>query len=118
MAPFPMCERCAAEYHDPGDRRFHAQPVCCPDCGPHLTLTDGQRRPLPGTDPLADAVARLRAGQIVAVKGLGGYHLAVRADDEEAGARLPGRKHREGKPFAVMVADLEAATALFALRPA
>jgi len=117
MAPFPMCERCAAEYHDPGDRRFHAQPVCCPDCGPHLTLTDGQRRPLPGTDPLADAVARLRAGQIVAVKGLGGYHLAVRADDEEAVARLRARKYREEKPFAVMVADLEAATALCALGP-
>ncbi|HEV7862347.1 MAG TPA: carbamoyltransferase HypF, partial [Acidimicrobiia bacterium] len=117
MAPFAMCERCAAEYHDPGDRRFHAQPVCCPDCGPHLVLTDGSRRPLPGDDPLADAVARLLAGQILAVKGLGGYHLAVRADVEEAVARLRARKHREEKPFAVMVADLEAASALCALTP-
>jgi hydrogenase maturation protein HypF len=117
MAPFPMCERCAAEYHDPADRRFHAQPVCCPDCGPRLVLLrsrDGRRRPLVGDDPLGEAVARLRAGEIVAVKGLGGYHLAVRADDEAAVARLRARKHREEKPFAVMVADFEAASALCA----
>ena len=120
MAPFEMCERCAAEYHDPTDRRFHAQPVCCPDCGPHLVLLrsrDGQRRPLPGDDPLGGAVARLRAGDIVAVKGLGGYHLAVRADDETAVARLRARKHREEKPFAVMVADVAAAMALCDLGP-
>jgi hydrogenase maturation protein HypF len=117
MAPFPMCERCAAEYHDPTDRRFHAQPVCCPDCGPRLVLTDGQRHPLPGQDPLGGTVARLRAGEVVAVKGLGGYHLAVRADDEAAVARLRARKHREEKPFAVMVADFEAATALCAFSP-
>ncbi|HKN39712.1 MAG TPA: carbamoyltransferase HypF [Acidimicrobiia bacterium] len=120
MAPFEMCERCAAEYHDPGDRRFHAQPVCCPDCGPRLVLLrrrDGRRHPLPGSgaDPLAAAVARLRGGEIVAVKGLGGYHLAVRADDEAAVARLRARKHREEKPFAVMVADLAAASALCVL---
>jgi hydrogenase maturation protein HypF len=114
MAPFEMCGPCAAEYHDPADRRFHAQPVCCPDCGPDLVLTDGQRRPLAGAgdDALGAAVARLAGGDIVAVKGLGGYHLAVRADDETAVARLRARKHREEKPFAVMVADLEAAAAL------
>ena len=114
MAPFEMCAACAAEYHDPADRRFHAQPVCCPDCGPRLVLADPQRRPLPGTgtDPLGAAVARLLAGEIVAVKGLGGYHLAVRADDEAAVARLRARKHREEKPFAVMVAGLEAAAGL------
>jgi hydrogenase maturation protein HypF len=117
MAPFEMCPRCAAEYHDPGDRRFHAQPVCCPDCGPRLLLTDGRRRPLPGDDPLGDAVALLAAGRILAVKGLGGYHLAVRADDEEAVARLRARKHREEKPFAVMVVDLAAASALCSLGP-
>ena len=123
MAPFPMCERCSAEYHDPADRRFHAQPVCCPDCGPHLVLGgsgDPQRRarPDPAGDPLGGAVTRLRAGEIVAVKGLGGYHLAVRADDEAAVARLRARKHREEKPFAVMVADLEAAAALCDFGPA
>jgi hydrogenase maturation protein HypF len=114
MAAFQMCERCSAEYHDPADRRFHAQPVCCPDCGPHLGLSDPHRRPLagPGEEALAGAVARLRNGEIVAVKGLGGYHLAVRADDEAAVARLRARKHREEKPFAVMVADLEGAVAL------
>jgi hydrogenase maturation protein HypF len=117
MAPFEMCERCAAEYHDPADRRFHAQPVCCPDCGPRLVLTDPERHPIPGTDPLGEAVARLRDGQIVAVKGLGGYHLAVRADDEVAVARLRTRKHREEKPFAVMVADPDAAAALCMLGP-
>ena len=118
MAPFEMCDRCAAEYHDPADRRFHAQPVCCPACGPQLVLTDGSRRPLAGEDPLAGAVARLRDGLVVAVKGLGGYHLAVRADDEVAVARLRARKHREEKPFAVMVADLEAARALCTVGPA
>jgi hydrogenase maturation protein HypF len=106
MAPFEMCGPCAAEYHDPADRRFHAQPVCCPACGPNLVLSGG------GGDPLDGAVARLRAGEIVAVKGLGGYHLAVRADDEAAVTRLRARKHREEKPFAVMVADLGAAAAL------
>jgi hydrogenase maturation protein HypF len=119
MAPFAMCERCAAEYHDPADRRFHAQPVCCPDCGPHLSLTDAGRRPLagPGEEALAAAVDRLRDGEIVAVKGLGGYHLAVRADDEPAVARLRARKHREEKPFAVMVGDVAAAAALCELAP-
>ncbi len=114
MAPFAMCRRCAAEYHDPADRRFHAQPVCCPDCGPRLLLADPQRRPLAarGEEALAGAVTRLRNGDIVAVKGLGGYHLAVRADDEAAVARLRARKHREEKPFAVMVADGEAAAGL------
>src|SRR5581483_1507313 len=102
------------------DRRFHAQPVCCPDCGPRLGLTDRQRRPLagPGEEALAAAVARLVSGEIVAVKGLGGYHLAVRADDEAAVARLRARKHREEKPFAVMVADAEAASALCEFGPA
>ncbi|HEV7534524.1 MAG TPA: carbamoyltransferase HypF, partial [Acidimicrobiia bacterium] len=120
MAPFEMCALCAAEYHDPADRRFHAQPVCCPACGPRLVVTDPHRKPVPGSeeDPLGAAVARLRAGEIVAVKGLGGYHLAVRADDETAVARLRARKHREEKPFAVMVADLGAAAALGDFGPA
>jgi len=99
MAPFVMCERCAAEYHDPADRRFHAQPVCCPACGPRLALNDD------ATDPLEAAAELLRHGQILAVKGLGGYHLAADAACEQAVAELRQRKHREDKPFAVMAAD-------------
>ncbi|MDT7746221.1 MAG: hydrogenase maturation protein HypF [Actinomycetota bacterium] len=106
MSGFAMCAACSAEYHDPGDRRFHAQPLCCPACGPTLRL-DGS-----AVDPVDRAVRRLRAGEVLAVKGLGGYHLAVRADDEAAVARLRAAKHREDKPFAVMVADLDAAAAL------
>jgi hydrogenase maturation protein HypF len=111
MAPFTMCERCAAEYHDPADRRFHAQPVCCPACGPALTLLDPAGAAVPG-EPLATAAARLRRGQVLAVKGLGGYHLAVDASSEAAAAALRARKHREDKPFAVMVPDVAAARRL------
>ncbi len=108
MAGFAMCAACAAEYHDPADRRFHAQPLCCPACGPTLRL-DGS-----ADDPVGRAARRLRDGEVLAIKGLGGYHLAVRADDETAVARLRAAKHREDKPFAVMAADLDAATALVA----
>jgi len=102
MAGFAMCDECAAEYHDPGDRRFHAQPICCPACGPTVRLDSSAEEPILG------AARRLAAGETLAVKGVGGYHLAVRADDETAVARLRAAKHREDKPFAVMVADLEA----------
>ena len=129
MAGFPMCPACAAEYHDPADRRFHAQPVCCPACGPTLRLVDvpGQAvgagtdaGAVPGAgdpvvDPVVDAVALLRAGRILAIKGLGGFHLATLATGpvgEAAVARLRARKHREDKPFALLVADLAAAREL------
>jgi len=110
MASFTMCERCAAEYHDPADRRFHAQPTCCPACGPRLSLLD-----YAGDDhenPLQSAAELLRHGRILAVKGLGGYHLAADAGCEQAVAALRQRKHREDKPFAVMAADLPAARQL------
>ena len=111
MAAFAMCPACAAEYHDPADRRFHAQPTCCPACGPRLWLRDrGGAGPAGGV--LAAAVRALRAGQVLAVKGLGGYHLAADATSQDAAARLRARKHREDKPFAVMVGDLAAARAL------
>jgi hydrogenase maturation protein HypF len=109
MSGFAMCARCTAEYHDPADRRFHAQPVCCPDCGPRVSLVDAARAPLPGPDPIGAAGALLRSGHVVAVKGLGGYHLAAAAANETAAAALRARKHREDKPFAVMVADIETA---------
>src|ERR1700722_13962078 len=111
MAPFAMCPACAAEYHDPADRRFHAQPTCCPACGPGLTLRDPAGRPLPG-DPVTQAAGLLRSGQILAVKGVGGYHLAVDAACQPAAATLRARKHREDKPFAVLAADLDQAREL------
>ncbi len=111
MAGFPMCGQCAAEYHDPGNRRFHAQPTCCPACGPRLALLDFTGKPVPG-EALDGAAAALRQGAIVAVKGLGGYHLATDATSERAVAALRGRKHREDKPFAIMTADLAAARQL------
>jgi hydrogenase maturation protein HypF len=111
MASFALCEQCAAEYHDPGNRRFHAQPVCCPVCGPQLTLLDPAGKPAPG-EALGAAAQMLRRGRIVAVKGLGGYHLAADAACEAAVAALRARKHREDKPFAVMAADVPGARRL------
>ncbi len=111
MAGFAMCPDCEREYHDPADRRFHAQPVCCPACGPELRLLDRVAMPQPG-DPICRAAALLKEGRIIAVKGLGGYHLAALASDESAVATLRARKHREDKPFAVMAPDLDAAQEL------
>ncbi|MFF8864961.1 carbamoyltransferase HypF [Streptomyces sp. NPDC015139] len=112
MAGFPMCPPCAREYGDPADRRFHAQPVACPDCGPRLALTpaDGSgARPARDGEAIATARALLAAGRIVAVKGVGGYHLACDATDARAVGALRDRKERGGKAFAVMCADLATA---------
>jgi hydrogenase maturation protein HypF len=117
MAGFPMCADCTREYRDPVDRRFHAQPICCPACGPVLRLLDGAGADL-GGDPVAGAAALLDDGAVLGVKGLGGFHLAADADDESAVAALRGRKHREDKPFAVLVPDLDAAHRLCELEPA
>ncbi|MGF7236109.1 MAG: carbamoyltransferase HypF [Frankia sp.] len=116
MASFPMCPDCRAEYENPADRRFHAEPLCCPACGPRLRLRDSAGRPIAG-NPVAATVALLRGGGIVAVKGLGGYHLAVDAGAEEAVAALRTRKHRDDRPFAVMVADVDAARRLCEIGP-
>ena len=97
MAGFPMCQACAAEYHDPTDRRYHAQTIACPDCGPRLS------------GDLVGAAEALLAGKIVAIKGIGGFHLACRADDAAVVNTLRQRKNRLAKPFALMVADLDAA---------
>ena len=113
MAGFPMCAPCRAEYEDPADRRFHAEPNACPDCGPRAWL-----EPAAPGDPLRAAADALLRGEILAVKGIGGFHLACRADDEAAVARLRARKHREEKPFALMAADLDAARILVELTPA
>lgn len=111
MSPFVMCGDCRREYEDPADRRFHAEPVCCPACGPRLQVLDRVGAVLAG-DPVEVAVALLKAGAVVAVKGLGGYHLAVDARQSEAVAELRRRKAREERPFALMVVDLEGAREL------
>ena len=101
-----MCAACQAEYDDPRDRRFHAQPNACPACGPAFG-----RRAASHYDEVSPRQALL-SGAILAVKGVGGFHLACRADHEAAVARLRARKHREDRPFAVMVGDVATAAAL------
>ncbi|MFP3939861.1 MAG: carbamoyltransferase HypF [Thermoanaerobaculia bacterium] len=116
MAAFPLCPECRREYEDPADRRFHAQPVACPECGPQLALWGPDGAILPG-DPLEGAAAALGRGEIVALKGLGGFQLLADATNAAAVARLRRRKHREEKPFALMVADLAAVRALCRVPP-
>ncbi len=118
MAAFAMCPICRAEYEDPADRRFHAQPIACPVCGPRLRALDDRGQPIDTDTPLAVGVATLKDRKIVALKGLGGYHLACIADDETAVAHLRRRKHRDQKPLAIMVKDLDAARSLCELSPA
>jgi hydrogenase maturation protein HypF len=112
MAPFEMCPACRREYDDVGDRRFHAQPNACPVCGPRLTLCTNTGEVIGVDDPIAAAAEALQCGLIVGIKGLGGFHLACDATGPDAVARLRERKHRDEKPFAVMVPNLAAAEAL------
>src|SRR6185312_15185481 len=142
MASFTMCELCLAEYQDPGNRRFHAQPNACPVCGPQARLLwskaneranellcseanegageclqslVGRGSPPSAEDPVRAAARALWEGLIVAVKGLGGYHLACRADRPEVVQALRERKHREDRPFGLMAHYVEAAEALVRL---
>jgi hydrogenase maturation protein HypF len=115
MAGFRMCPACQAEYEDPADRRFHAQPNACPACGPSLSVLAPDGSSAGAGDPLQAAVAAVASGSILALKGVGGYHLACRADDEQVVARLRGRKHREDRPFALMVSELDQAAGLVRL---
>ncbi|SNR81555.1 carbamoyltransferase HypF [Blastococcus mobilis] len=117
MAGFRMCPACQKEYDDPADRRFHAQPNACPDCGPRLAWT-GPGEEVTGSAALTAAVARLTHGGTIALKSVGGYHLACDATDAGAVAHLRNRKGRPDKPFAIMVRDLAAAEALCDLAPA
>jgi hydrogenase maturation protein HypF len=107
MRRFSMCPRCQKEYDDPLDRRFHAQPNACPDCGPKVSLRENGGIPVESADPIGEAARRLHSGEIVAIKGLGGFHLCTDAENEEAVRRLRERKHREEKPLALMSADLD-----------
>jgi hydrogenase maturation protein HypF len=109
MSAFAMCERCAAEYHDPADRRFHAQPIACPDCGPSLWFATHAGRVDGSNAALAATQRALAAGAVVAIKGIGGYHLACRVDDEAVVAALRARKARGAKPLAMLVRDLDVA---------
>lgn len=107
MSCFPMCPECLREYEDPEDRRFHAEPDCCPVCGPRLSLLDAGGSPVNSSDPVRSACGMLRAGVVMAIKGLGGFHLCVDAGNDKAVGRLRSRKLREEKPLAVMVRNLE-----------
>jgi hydrogenase maturation protein HypF len=109
MAKFPMCAACLAEYENPLDRRFHAQPNACWECGPRVEIWDKAGKRIPCSDPVVEAASALLAGQVVAVKGLGGFHLAVDATNAAAVELLRQRKRRVEKPFAVMVPDVQAA---------
>lgn len=117
MAPFAMCRDCAREYHTPADRRFHAQAIACPHCGPQLTLHDARGARVSGADVLSASWQRLQAGEILAIKGVGGFHLACDASNAAAVARLRQRKQRGNKPFAVMALNTASAAALARVSP-
>ena len=102
MASFSMCEKCRKEYEEPADRRFHAQPIACWECGPNVLLCERSGKPLEGVEAISTTAHLLKSGKILAIKGLGGFHLAVDATDEKAIERLRERKHREEKPLALM----------------
>lgn len=116
MADFTMCQRCVTEYSSPVDRRFHSQTNSCPECGPKLCLTDHEGTPVPG-DPILKSVEMLMAGQILGIKGIGGFHLACDALNEEAVKTLRDRKGRAEKPFAVMAANLDTVKKYCAVSP-
>ncbi len=119
MGCFALCPRCEAEYTDPSDRRFHAEPICCPECGPRLRLLDAAGTEVAdGGEAVARAADAIENGAVVAIKGLGGFQLACRADDPDTVARLRRRKRRPSKPFALMVRDIDAARRLVDLSSA
>ena len=117
MSVFEMCTACQREYDDVEDRRFHAQPNACPDCGPRLRLLRLDGAEVAAADPLHEAAELLKRGAVLAVKGLGGFHLACDATDTAVVRLLRERKHRDEKPFAVMVASLDAARTLGKISP-
>jgi len=115
LSRFSLCPLCASEYDRPGDRRFHAQPIACPACGPQVWLETEGLVQAKGDDAITQAIALIDQGWIVAIKGIGGFHLACDATNPQAVARLRQRKHRESKPFAIMVKGLDQARHLAAI---
>ena len=115
MKAFPMCERCAEEYNSPTSRRYDAQPVCCNDCGPEVYILGTETK---GAEAITEIRRRIADGEIVAIKGIGGFHLCCDATNEKAVSLLRERKHRPVKPFAVMVGDMEAARRAVKVTPA
>ena len=109
MACFKLCEKCRAEYEDPADRRFHAEPNACPVCGPHLKLFNAAGQSVKTNDPVKTVIDLLSSGNILAIKGLGGFHLSVDAGNDDAVKKLRLRKYREEKPLAIMARDIDAA---------
>jgi len=109
MACFLLCPQCRTEYENPGNRRFHAEPNACPVCGPQLELRDADGEIIPCEDPVERAIELIAAGNVLAIKGLGGFHLCVDATSDEAVKKLRSRKYREEKPLAIMVRDIEQA---------
>jgi hydrogenase maturation protein HypF len=118
MAEFEMCDVCRKEYEDPANRRFHAQPICCNNCGPKLVLNDNPGSIINNKNPVHASVEMLINGKIIAIKGIGGFHLACRADSSDTVARLRLKKRREEKPFALMVKDTASALLLAHISPA
>lgn len=106
MSDFPMCKKCSTEYHDIENRRYHAQPDCCGECGPKVFFTDGEGNEIP-EEPIETARQYLKSGKIVAIKGLGGMHLACTCDNVKTAMELRHRKQRDEKPFALMCRDIE-----------
>jgi len=106
MKHFKMCEPCQVEYDDPGNRRFHAQPNACKTCGPGVSLFDKNKNRIQTDNPVKTAIEFLKAGHIIAIKGLGGFHLAADAENDQAVSVLRKRKHRDEKPFAIMSKDI------------
>ena len=116
MSEFPMCPDCDREYHDIEDRRYHAQPDCCPVCGPQVFFLDAEGNRLEG-DAIELAREYVKNGKIIAVKGLGGMHLACSCAEPEVAMTLRRRKQRDEKPFAIMCRDVETAKKIAASRP-
>jgi hydrogenase maturation protein HypF len=118
MSVFPLCAECRREYEDPSDRRFHAEPVACPVCGPTLHVRGADGRRVETADPVGTVAEAIRTGKIAAIRGLGGFHLAADATDDDAVRTLRERKYREEKPFAVMVRDLSVSRSIARIGPA